>query len=64
MTVDLRWLMCDKGCLYSEKGMSHLNSDPPRCIKHGEILEWRHWLYGLDRKQAQEAIRKENNKYD
>jgi hypothetical protein len=49
--------MCERGiCLYSEASINRLRNDPPRCIKHGEILGPVYDLYGLDRKEARAKI--------
>lgn len=49
-------LECDKGCLYSERSASKLSSAKftgiARCVKHGHILEWATWAYGMTEYQA------------
>jgi hypothetical protein len=57
------WLVCDgvtgdRGfCLYSERGASRLRSDPPRCVKHGAILEWAaHCTIGKSREEARRLL--------
>lgn len=55
------WLVCDDGygeraCLYSEESMERLRSDPPRCVRHGSILHWAHFLEGLTRKEARAKL--------
>lgn len=54
-TTFVHWRVCDDGfggkrCLYSER---HKRD---RCIKHGSILCYAQWLYGLDRKEARAAL--------
>lgn len=56
-----KWLVCTDGyggrrCLYSERGMESLRSDPPRCVRHGSILLWAHELDGLSRKEARAKL--------
>jgi hypothetical protein len=59
------WLTCymrghDKGrcCLYAEASLARLRSDPPRCVKHGYILEWASELRGMSRDQARAYLDK------
>ena len=48
------WLVCDRhACLYSEAGMERLKSDPPRCVRHGAILNWAPEYQGMDRRTVQ-----------
>lgn len=47
------WLVCDRHvCLYSERGMERLKSDPPRCVKHGAILSWASEYQGMTRPEV------------
>lgn len=61
------WLVCDNGsrhggsvCLYSESAVARLKSDPPRCLKHGIILDWASDLRGLTRAEARAKIDRSN----
>jgi hypothetical protein len=52
----LVWCVCDykrdeNPCLYSEQSIRRLKSDPPRCIKHGNILDYAPSLEGMTREQ-------------
>ena len=47
----MQWFVCDKNiCLYSDRSMRRLKSDPCRCVKHGAIL-----TYGCDSPTRDEA---------
>lgn len=52
-----RWCICDyhrgeNPCLYSEQSIRRLRGDPPRCIKHGNILDYAGYQYdGMTREQ-------------
>lgn len=47
---------CDYGCLYDERTIDRLPSAKftgiPRCIKHGAILSWATWAYGMTPSEA------------
>lgn len=54
----MKYVACDHGCLYTERSMRRLKGDPPRCIKHGSILEWVSWLSGMSEPDARRRWKK------
>ena len=66
----MRWCICDyqasigeKPCLSSERGVSKLKADPPRCIKHGNILDYAPSLNGMSREQVRQKWKKEDERH-
>lgn len=61
------WLMCDhhRGetpCLYSQASLRRMKGDPPRCIRHGNILDWAPSLNGMTREQIKAQWKAEDEK--
>jgi hypothetical protein len=63
----VHWCLCDhhrgeNPCLYSERGVGKLKSDPPRCIKHGNILDYAPSLNGMTREQIKRKWKAEDER--
>jgi hypothetical protein len=55
------YLICDARsnetpCVYCETSLRKLRSDPPRCIKHGNILFTETAFNGLDRREIRKQL--------